>query len=200
MINSEDWLAHPGSVGRPRPGLEVHILDDEGAPVPTGEAGAVYFRGEDAPFEYKGDAEKTAEARRGEYYTIGDIGRVDAEGFLYLLDRRADVIISGGVNIYPAEIESALFELPYVADCCVVGAPDDEWGEHVRAVVELDPGQPIDPDTVAEEVIAHCRERLAGYQVPRAVDLTDSLPRTETGKLARRLIREPYWAGRERRI
>ncbi|MFP8873126.1 MAG: AMP-binding protein, partial [Myxococcota bacterium] len=96
MINSQDWLAHPGSVGRPRPGLEVHILDDQGAPVPTGEAGAVYFLGEDAPFEYKDDAEKTAEAHRGEYYTLGDIGRVDADGFLYLLDRRADVIISGG--------------------------------------------------------------------------------------------------------
>ena len=200
MINSADWLKHPGSVGRPRPGLEVHILDDEGIPAATGEAGAVYFRGEDAPFEYKDDAEKTAEARRGEYYTLGDIGRLDEDGFLYLLDRRADIIISGGVNIYPAEIESVLFELPYVADCCVVGAPDDEWGEHVRAVIELDPTQPVDAETIGEEVIAHCRERLGGYQIPRGVDFAASLPRTETGKLARRVIREPYWAGRDRRI
>lgn len=200
MIDSRDWLAHKGSVGRPRPGLDVHILDDEGKAVSTGEAGNVYFAGEESPFEYKDDPEKTAEARRGSRFTLGDIGRVDNEGYLYLLDRRADIIISGGVNIYPAEIESALLELPSVADCCAIGIPNDEWGEEVRAVIEL--VAPHDQADAATEntILEHCRLRLAAYQVPRRVDFVERLPRTEAGKLARRRIRDPYWAGRERRI
>ena len=200
MIDSHNWLLHRGSVGRPRPGLAIHILDDEGRPVPVGTAGAVYFEGEEAPFEYKDDPEKTALARRGNYYTLGDIGRLDEDGYLYLLDRRADIIISGGVNIYPAEIESALLELPFVADCCVVGIPNEEWGEEVRAVVEIDPAHEVADDAIGEAIIAFCREKLAGYQVPRGVDVVASLPRTEAGKLARRTVREPYWEGRDRRI
>jgi long-chain acyl-CoA synthetase len=150
-------------------------------------------------FEYKDDADKTSEAVRAGWFTLGDIGYLDAEGFLYLCDRRADVIISGGVNVYPAQIEAALLGHPLVADCCVVGVPDDEWGESIRAVVQLVPGQSAGPD-VAEMLTAHCRAQLSGYQVPRAVDFDDQLPRTETGKLARRTIRDRYWAGRERRI
>ena len=130
---------------------------------------------------------------------MGDIGYVDADGFLFLCDRRADVIISGGVNIYPAQIESAILELDRVADCCVVGVPNEEWGEEVRAVIQLVDG--VAPDAATAEAIrAHCRAQLSGYQVPRAVDFDDALPRTETGKLARRSIRERYWADRERRL
>ena len=176
------------------------ILDDEGNAVSTGEAGSVYFAGEESPFEYKDDPEKTAEARRGSRFTLGDIGRVDNEGYLYLLDRRADIIISGGVNIYPAEIESALLELPSVADCCAIGIPNDEWGEEVRAVIELVAPHDQADATTENTILEHCRLRLAAYQVPRRVDFVERLPRTEAGKLARRRIRDPYWAGRERRI
>jgi long-chain acyl-CoA synthetase len=199
MISSEDWLAHPGSVGRPRPGLEIEVRDDAGRRLPPGVEGTVYMS-ETSPFEYKGEPEKTADARSGDRITLGDIGYLDEDGYLYLCDRRADVVVSGGVNLYPAQIESAIQELPIVADCCVVGAPDEEWGEQVRAVVELEAGCALTEAEVASAVIEHCRKRLAGPQVPRGVDLHPGLPRTETGKLARRRIREPYWRGRARRL
>jgi len=197
-IDSHDWLAHPGSVGRPRTGLAVEIRDGDGRPVRPGAEGEVWFRGA-ARFEYKDDAAKTAEAWRGDAFTLGDIGYLDADGFLYLCDRRADVIISGGVNVYPAQVEAALLAHPAVADCCAVGVPDDEWGEAVRAVVEPAPGHEAGAD-LAAALLAHCREHLGGYQVPRGIDFDDELPRTETGKLARRPIRDRYWTGRARRI
>jgi long-chain acyl-CoA synthetase len=199
LINSRDWLEHPGSVGKPRPGLEVVILDEEGEPCPAGTEGTIYFRDGPQAFRYKDDPEKTAEATRGDLFTLGDVGRLDAEGYLYLLDRRADIIISGGVNIYPAQIESVLLELEEVADCCVIGAPNDEWGEEVRAVVEL-AGEASPTGATAKKLIGHCREHLGGFQIPRRVDFSPSLPRTETGKLARREIRKTYWKDRERRI
>ena len=198
-IDSHTWLERPGSVGRPYPGrnLEVVILDEEGRPQPPGVEGMVYFRDtSQEPFAYKDDPDATAQAWRDGRFTLGDIGYLDEDGYLYLCDRRSDVIISGGVNIYPAQIEAVLLEHPAVADCCVVGVPDDEWGERVHAVVHLTDGGATD----ADELLAHCRARLAGYQVPRSVELADALPRTETGKLARRTIRERYWAGRSRRI
>jgi long-chain acyl-CoA synthetase len=128
--------------------------------------------------------------------TLGDIGYVDEDGYLFLCDRRADVIVSGGVNIYPAQVEAVLVSHPDVADCCVVGAPDDEWGERVVAVVQPVSGVEID----VEAVRAHAAAHLGAYQVPRRIDVVAELPRTETGKLARRAVRGPYWAGRERRI
>lgn len=198
-IDSKTWLEHPGSVGRPYPGrnLEVLILDEQGEPQPTGVEGLVYFRdSSQKPFAYKDDDEKTAAAWRGDAFTIGDIGYLDADGYLYLCDRRSDVINSGGVNIYPAQIESVLLDHPGVADCCVVGVPDDEWGERVHAVVQPQPNV----DVADHELIAHCRDRLAGYLTPRSVEFDDDLPRTETGKLARRTIRDRYWQGRDRRI
>lgn len=191
-ISSEEWLAHPGSVGLPAPGLEVVILDEQGEPCAAGAQGDVYFGG-GTHFEYKGDPAKTAAARRGGRITLGDIGYLDEEGYLYLCDRRTDVIISGGVNVYPAQIESVLLADASVADCCVVGAPHPEWGEEVVAVVQLEPGVPSTADS-AERLRAHCKESLAGYQVPRRVDFVESLPRTDTGKLARRHIRGRYRA------
>jgi len=186
LIGSEDWLAHPGSVGKPALG-QVHVLDDEGRELPPGEVGTVWFS--DVPeFSYHNDAEKTARARndRG-WSTLGDVGRLDADGYLYLVDRRTDLILSGGVNIYPQEIENVLAVHPDVADVAVVGAPDPEMGQRVRAVV-----QPADPaaagPALADALIAYCREHLAGYKCPRTIEFTDELPRTPTGKLLRRLL------------
>ncbi|MBW1882015.1 MAG: AMP-binding protein [Deltaproteobacteria bacterium] len=199
MISSEEWLRKPGSVGRPRPGQRLRILDDEGDEVRVGQEGLVCFELDEAPFEYKGDPEKTRASRRGEdFFTLGDVGYVDEDGYLFLCDRSSDVIISGAVNIYPSQIESILMELDYVADCCVVGIPNEEWGEEVRAVVQLEASaKPEDP---AGAILRHCRQRLSGYQVPRGVDFEPDLPRTETGKLARQAIRKRYWGARARRV
>jgi long-chain acyl-CoA synthetase len=192
-INSKDWLAHPGSVGKPNPGVEVSILDEEGRGCAPGVQGDVYFRGS-AAFQYKGDPEKTAEGRRGDRFTLGDIGYLDDDGYLYLCDRRADLIISGGVNVYPAQVESVLLAHPAVADGCVIGVAHAEWGEEVRGIVQLEPGFAPD-DATRGELIAHCKAGLAGYQVPRRIDFAQSLPRTETGKLARRTLRDSYRSG-----
>ncbi|MEO8692085.1 MAG: AMP-binding protein [Acidimicrobiales bacterium] len=198
-ISSREWLRKPGSVGRPyNPAVELHILDDNGRPCPTGIEGAVYFRQPDA-VTYKDDPEKTRDAHRGDLLTLCDVGYLDEDGFLYLCDRRADVIVSGGVNVYPAQIESVLLDHPAIADCCVVGAPDEEWGEAVRAVVQLRSGLVLD-DAMTDDLRQWCRERLAGYQLPRAFDAVDELPRTETGKMARQVVRASFWSHRNRRI
>ncbi|MEZ4282062.1 MAG: AMP-binding protein [Myxococcota bacterium] len=205
QISSQEWLAKPGSVGRPRPGLELRILDDAGEPVPPRAEGRVCFKLDATPFEYKGDPEKTRESRHGDgYFSLGDIGYVDEDGYLFLCDRRSDVIISGGVNLYPAKIESVILGLPFVADCCVVGIPNEEWGEEVRAVVQLADASAqaseAEREKAAEAIRAACRVHLSGPEVPRAVDFDPALPRTETGKLARRAIRDRYWAEKGRRI
>jgi len=205
QISSQEWLTKPGSVGRPRPGLEVAILDDAGSALPPKSEGRVCFKLDATPFEYKGDPEKTRESRHGDgYFSLGDIGYVDEDGYLFLCDRRSDVIISGGVNLYPAKIESVILGLPFVADCCVVGVPDEEWGESVHTVVQLcDAGAHADEGErakAAEAIRAACRAKLSGPEVPRSVDFDEALPRTETGKLARREIRDRYWSGRGRRI
>jgi long-chain acyl-CoA synthetase len=199
LITGEEWLARPGSLGRPLEVMEVSVLDDDGVPVATGGTGQIWFRSRlGSDFEYHGDPTKTAEAHReGGWGTLGDIGRVDADGYLFLSDRKIDMIISGGVNIYPAEIEGVLVSHPAVADAAVFGVPDDEMGESVHAVVQLtDPGNGA-PDLV-DELLDHVRAHLAGYKVPRTVELSDELPRTPTGKLLKRLLRDPYWqdAGR----
>ena len=192
-ISSEEWLEHPGSVGKPNSGVEVAILDEEGQSCPPGVQGDVYFRGS-AAFQYKGDPEKTAAGRRGERFTLGDVGYLDEAGYLFLCDRRADIIISGGVNVYPAQVESVLLAHPAVADCCVVGVAHPEWGEEVRGVVQLEPG--FVPDDVTRGLLLeHCKVGMAGYQVPRHIDFAQTLPRTETGKLARRTLRDAYRAG-----
>lgn len=189
-IDSATWLAHPGSVGRPMRG-SVHVLDDEGRELPVGEVGTIWF--EDAgAFRYHKDDGKTASAfnDRG-WSTMGDVGRVDEEGFLYLSDRRADLILSGGVNVYPQEVENALGRHPAVADAAVVGVPDDDLGEQVRAVVQLSPGVVAGPELLAE-LARHCREHLAGFKCPKAIDVVEELPRLPSGKLLRRRVRELY--------
>ncbi|MER5389159.1 AMP-binding protein [Saccharopolyspora sp. NPDC002686] len=191
-VRSAEWLDRPGTVGFPLSAAEVQILDEQGEQVPAGEVGAVYFRSGITGIEYFKDPDKTAGARHGELITVGDIGYLDDEGWLFLCDRRTDLILSGGVNIYPAEVEAALLAHPEVADAAVIGVPDEEWGQSVLAIV-----QPA-PDVAAglvDRLAEHCRERLAGFKVPRRIELTPDLPRTDSGKLLRRELRAPYWGG-----
>jgi long-chain acyl-CoA synthetase len=187
MTASADWLARPGTVGRAVVGT-VHIMDTDGTELPAGKDGIIYFDG--AAFEYHNDPVKTAAARndRG-WSTLGDIGHLDADGYLYLSDRRTDLIISGGVNIYPAEIEEALIMHPAVADVAVIGVPDAEMGQSVLAIVQLAENG-TGSGQLAASLLAHCRTRLAAYKCPRSVEFAAQLPRTPTGKLLRRRLRD----------
>ncbi|GGQ26478.1 long-chain acyl-CoA synthetase [Actinomadura coerulea] len=188
MIRSEEWLTRVGSVGRALPHVSLRILDDDRNEVPVGQVGTVYFKNEELSFVYLGDPEKTAASRQDGHVTLGDLGRLDEDGYLYLSDRSADLIISGGVNIYPAEIEHALLELPGVTDACVVGRPDEKWGESVHAVVVVD--RPGTDEEVAAALDAELRARIAGYKIPRSWAFAEELPRSAAGKLLRREVRE----------
>ncbi|HEY2429332.1 MAG TPA: AMP-binding protein [Acidimicrobiales bacterium] len=199
FTDSEDWLAHRGTVGRAVLG-EVLILDDDGKPCPPGTPGTVYFR---APsnFEYFNDPAKTAESKNaeGDASTVGDVGYLDEEGYLFLTDRKTYMIISGGVNIYPQETENLLITHPKVMDAAVIGVPDEDLGEVVKAVVQPAPGVDPGPD-LERELIGFCREHLAHFKCPRTVDFEDQIPRLPTGKLYKRLLRDRYWGGRATRI
>ncbi len=199
IAKPHDWLAHPGTVGTPWPGADVKVLDDDGHDVPPGTVGTVYLKLMGGEFRYKGDPEKTTANRHGDYFTVGDMGELDEDGFLYLRDRKIDMIISGGVNIYPAEVEAALLSHPAVGDAAVFGIPDEEWGEEVKAVVEPAPGHSASP-ALAEELQAHCAEFLAKYKCPRSIDFTEAMPRDPNGKLYKRRLRDPYWEGSDRGI
>lgn len=198
FITSEEWLAKPGSVGRAEVGT-LHICDDEGNDLPAGEEGGVYFSGAGG-YEYHKDPQKTADAALpGGRTTLGDVGYVDEDGYLFLTDRKAHMIISGGVNIYPQETENVLIGHPAVADVAVIGVPDDDMGEQVKAVVQTVDGVVGDPALEAE-LIEFARERLAPYKCPRSVDFEDELPRLPTGKLYKRLLRDRYWGNEGSRI
>ncbi len=189
-VDSATWLRKPGTVGLTDSDL-LHIGDEEGDRVAAGEEGLVWIKASDTGrFEYFGDADKTGGAYRGDHFTLGDIGRIDEDGYLFLTDRTANLIISGGVNIYPAEVDAVLLQHPAVADVAVIGIPDDEWGESVLAVVERKPGVHVEP----AEMLAFCRERLATFKCPRAVDFVDHLPRDDNGKLYKRRLRDEYRA------
>lgn len=199
-LDSNEWLAHKGSVGKSLNAI-VHICDDEGNELPVGEAGTIYFESEGA-FEYHNDPKKTAESRHPQHptwSTLGDIGKVDAEGYVYLTDRKAFMIISGGVNIYPQEVENLLVMHPKVADVAVIGVPNDDFGEEVKAVV-----QPVDwadagPELEAE-LLEFCTSKLSKIKCPRSIDFSEELPRHPTGKLYKRLIRDRYWGNRDSKI
>ncbi len=196
-ITAEEWLAHPGSVGRP---VEpAHIVGPDGSELPIGEEGVVYFEG-GRPFEYHNNPDATSSMTdaRG-WRTLGDIGRLDDDGYLYLTDRSADMVIAGGVNIYPREAENVLAEHPLVADVAVIGVPDAEMGESVKAVVELRTGVQGGPD-LERELISFCQDRLARFKCPRSVDFTDALPRDPNGKLYKRLLKDKYWEGHDTRL
>lgn len=201
VVSSEEWLKRPGTVGRALPMTEIHVLRDDGTPAEPEERGQLWFRytsGDDV--EYWGDPDKTASMHREDgLFTTGDIGYLDADGYLFLADRAIDMIISGGVNIYPAEVEDVLSTHPAVRDVAVFGVPDEEYGEQVKAAVELEDGHEPS-ESLADELIAFSRASLAGYKAPRSVDFVTALPRTPTGKLYKRLVRDPYWAGRDKQI
>jgi acyl-CoA synthetase (AMP-forming)/AMP-acid ligase II len=199
--NSEDWLAHPGTVGRAITGV-VHILDDDGNELATGEPGTIWFEG-GATFEYHNDPEKTSGSRNAKgWSTLGDVGYLDADGYLYLTDRKAYMIISGGVNIYPQEAENLLITHPDVVDVAVFGVPNPDFGEEVKAVVQpvTMPQAQEEADALAAKLIAFCRSQLADVKCPRTVDFREELPRHPTGKLYKRLLKDEYWAGHATRI
>jgi len=202
LVDSAEWLAHPGTVGRALPSFEVFAVDEKGQRLAPGEVGVLYCRHKHLRqvFEYHGAPEQTAEAHPEPFlFQIGDIGRVEEDGYVYLSDRKSNMIISGGVNIYPAEIEQIMQEHPAVADVAVFGIPDPEWGEAVKAAVELVPGMPPSPE-LEGEIRAFARERLADYKVPRSIDFESALPRFPTGKLHVRLLRDRYWKHHDRSI
>lgn len=197
ILRPEDVLRKPGSCGQAAPGKEIALLDDDGRPVPVGAPGELYVRRCPGLLdEYYRDPEATTRMQRGEWYTVGDVAYVDADGFYYICDRKRDMIISAGVNIYPAEIEDVLHRHPKVLDAAVFGVPDDEWGERVHAALHVRPGETLSP----EEITAFCREHMAGYKVPREISFHDVFPRDAAGKLLKRRLREPYWAGRAARV
>jgi long-chain acyl-CoA synthetase len=191
-ITPEEWLAHPGSVGRPVLG-RVHILDEDGRACAPGEPGWVWFEG-GPRFEYFRDPEKTAAAYNAAgWSTLGDIGYLDADGYLYLTDRASHMIISGGVNIYPREVEDVLLAHPGIADAAVFGVPNEEFGEEVKAAVERERGDPSRPAVTEAALIAWCRARLAHLKCPRSIDFHDALPRHQTGKIYKEALKRPYW-------
>lgn len=200
FVGPHEWLKKPGTVGKAVPGVEVKLLDLEGNPVPQGQEGLIYVK---APatgrFEYYKEQGKTDASYRGDWFTLGDMGRFDADGDLFLTGRTAELIISGGVNIYPVEIDEVLIRHPDVADAAVVGVPNEDWGEEIKAVVELKPGVPRTSETV-QSIFDFAKERLPGFQRPRTIDFVDALPRNAAGKVLRAQVRAPFWAGRSKSI
>ena len=199
VVSPSEWLQKPGTVGKAWPMSEIKILDEAGNAVPTGEIGTVYMFLGTQEFEYHGDKQKTDANRRGRYFTVGDVGYLDEDGFLFLRDRKIDMIISGGANIYPAEIEAVLLTHPKVGDAAVFGIPDEDWGEQVKAVIEPAPGVEAGP-ALADEIFVFCKEQLAKYKCPKSIDFVETLPRDPNGKLYKRKLRDPYWAGQQRAI
>jgi len=197
VLRPEDVLRKPGSCGSAAPGVELAILDDDGRPVTPGTPGELFVRRYDGVFdEYYRNPAATAQTSRGEWMSVGDVAWMDDEGFVYICDRKRDMIISGGVNIYPAEIEDALHRHPAVEDAAVFGVPDAEWGERVHAAVQLRSGHRV----TERELIDFCRAHVADYKTPREVSFHEEFPRDSAGKLVKRLLREPYWAGRQTRV
>jgi fatty-acyl-CoA synthase len=193
LINTQEWQAKRGSVGRATLGV-AHICDDDGNELPAGQVGVIYFERERVPFEYHNDPEKTTASRHPahkNWSTVGDLGYLDHDGYLFLTDRKAFMIISGGVNIYPQETENVLALHPQILDVAVIGIPDPEMGEQVKAVVQLREGA-TPSDELATQIIGYVRDRIAHYKAPKSVDFVDELPRTQTGKLAKRILIDRY--------
>jgi long-chain acyl-CoA synthetase len=200
VVGAEEWLTKPGTVGRPWPISEIGIFSDDGTRLTTpGEIGTVYMAMQTGTFEYHKDSEKTEKNRIGSFFTVGDIGYLDEDGFLFLCDRKTDMIISGGANIYPAEIEGAIIMHPKVGDVAVFGIPHEDWGEEVKAVIE--PAEGVEAsDELAAEILAFLSDKVAKFKTPKSIDFTSEMPRDDSGKLYKRKLRDPYWEGQERSI
>jgi fatty-acyl-CoA synthase len=201
VVGPQEWLAHPGTVGRPVFG-RLRICDEEGNELPPGEPGLVYFEQDVAPFSYHKDEQHTRASRHPQHPSwtaLGDVGYVDEEGYLYLTDRATFMIISGGVNIYPREVEDVLVMHPLVDDVAVFGVPNADMGEEVKAVVQLVPRTEGSPE-LAADLMAFCRDRLSHYKCPKSIDFDPALPRLPTGKLYKRILRDRYWADRANRL
>lgn len=195
LVTPQEWRERPGTVGRAWPNADVKIYDDQQNELGPNQIGTVYMRLGQADFEYKDAEQKTRENRIGPYFTVGDVGELDEAGYLFLRDRKTDMIISGGANIYPAEIEAELIQYPKVVDVAVFGIPNDDWGEEIKAVVQVADG--VTPgDALTAEILEWCKGRLAKMKTPRSIDYVDELPRDPNGKLYKRKLRDPYWAGR----
>ena len=199
LVFAPEWLEHPGTVGRAWPISEIVILDDDDNELPAGEIGTVYMHMMTGDFEYYKDSAKTEKSRKGKFFTVGDVGYLDSDGWLFLSDRKTDMIISGGANIYPAEIESELIMHPKVADVAVFGIPHADWGEEVKAVIEPVDGI-VGSTELADEILAWSKDRIAKFKMPRSIDFTNEMPRDPNGKLYKRKLRDPYWEGQERAI
>jgi long-chain acyl-CoA synthetase len=198
VISAKEWLDRPGSVGLPWPGSEIRIYDDDRNQLGPNQIGTVYMSLM-ADFEYKGDRAKTDANRVDGFFTVGDLGELDEDGYLFLRDRKADMIISGGANIYPAEIEGELIDHPAIQDVAVFGIPDADWGEQIKAVVELHEG--FEPsDETAADIIQWAGTRMGKFKLPKSIDFVDELPREPNGKLIKRKLRDPYWEGVDRQI
>jgi len=198
IINAQDWLAKPGSVGTPWPTFDVQIRDEAGAVAPPNTEGTIWMTMGAAAFKYKDDDTKTKDNQSDDgFFTVGDWGLIDEDGYLFLKDRKIDMIISGGANIYPAEIESEMYNAPFVDDVAAFGIPHDDWGEEVKAVVQLTADA---PDDAVDQIMAFCEERIAKFKRPKSIDVIDEMPRDPSGKLYKRKLRDPHWEGRERSI
>ncbi len=195
VLRPEDQLRKPGSCGTALPGQEIRLVAPDGSEVGNGEPGEFMVRNSWLA-EYYNRPDATGKSLHDGFFSVGDVAYRDDEGYYFICDREVDMVISGGVNIYPAEVEAVLHSHPAVVDAAVIGVPDDQWGESVKAVVQLRPGM----NATADELVAFCSERLAGYKKPRSVDFVDELPRDAAGKLLKRKVREPYWSGMSRRV
>jgi long-chain acyl-CoA synthetase len=200
LVTAEEWLQKPGTVGKAWPISEIAIFDDDGNRIEEPNViGTVYMAMGSVEFEYHGDKEKTKKNRIGAFFTVGDVGLIDEDGYLFLRDRKIDMIISGGANIYPAEIENVLLSHPKVGDAAVFGIPHDDWGEEVKAVIEPAEGV-VANEALATEIMAFCAGKLAKFKTPKSVDFTDEMPRDPNGKLYKRKLRDPYWEGVQRAL
>jgi long-chain acyl-CoA synthetase len=196
-LRHKDQMHKIRSIGQPNPGIEIKLLDDDGNVITKPQQqGTLWAKARSAFIGYYKDPEKTAESIDGEWSTAGDVAYFDEEGYYYLADRKHDMIISGGENIYPAEIEEVITQIPEVSEVAVIGVPNEEWGEEVKALVIVKEGKTI----TAQEILDYCKQNLAGYKRPRTVELVDDFPRTATGKILKRILRKPYWEGQERHI
>ena len=195
LVTPQEWRERPGTVGKAWPNAEIKIFDDEANELDPKTVGTVYMKLGQADFKYKDAEQKTRDNRIGDFFTVGDVGELDEAGYLFLRDRKTDMIISGGANLYPAEIEAELVQHPKVADVAVFGIPNEDWGEEIKAVIQPMDGVEAGP-ALSEEIFAWCADRLAKMKTPRSIDYLAELPRDPNGKLYKRKLRDPYWAGR----